>query len=141
MFCRLFYYLEEAKLLDPTNSIHIYSLYYVYIPRINLGLKLFRNAWNKHDLRTKHALTPEQLFVAGTLQLHNSRMVALEFFDNIQSNNYGVVEGGLAVDDNDDDVVAVPENDLQLSDEQFLLLQQRVDPLASSDNHGIELYE
>ena len=79
--------------------------------------------------------------MAGALQLRNSRMVALEFFDNIQSNNYGVVEGGLAVDDNDDDVVVVPENDLQLSDEQFLLLQQHVDPLASSDNHDIELYE
>ena len=71
----------------------ISSIFIVYVPRINLGLILFRSAWNKHDLRTEHALTPKQLFVAEALQLHNSRMVALEFFDNIQSNNYGVVEG------------------------------------------------
>lgn len=108
VFYRLFYYLEETKLLDPTNNIHIYSLHYVYVPRINLRLILFRNAWNKHGLRTEHALTPEQLFVAGALQLRNSRMVALDFFDNIQSNNYGVVEEGLEVDDNDDDAVVVP---------------------------------
>ena len=54
------------------------------------------------------------------------------------SNNYGVVEEGLAVDDNDGAVV--PENRLELSNEHFQLLQQHVDPLANSDNHGIELY-
>ena len=140
VFYRLFYYLEEMRLLDPTNHIHTYSLHYVYVPRINCALALFRNAWNKHGLRTEHASSPEQLFVAGALQLRNSGMVALDFFDNIQSNNYGVVEEGLAVDDNDDAIV-VPENELELSDEQFQLLQQRVDPLATSDNHGIELYE
>ena len=29
VFYRLFYYLEEIKLLDPTSYIHIYSLHYV----------------------------------------------------------------------------------------------------------------
>jgi len=67
-------------------------------------------------------------------------MVAFDFLDNIQSQNYGVVEEGLAVDDSDETVV-VPENRLALSNEQFQLLQQRIDSLTDSDNFGIELYE
>ena len=31
LFYHLFYYLEEMRLLDLTNEIHIYSLHYVYI--------------------------------------------------------------------------------------------------------------
>ena len=81
------------------------------------------------QVRTEHALSPEQLFVAGALQLCNFRMAALDFFENIQTNNYGVTEEGLAVDDHDDAVV-VPENKLELSDEHFHLLQQHVNPFG-----------
>ena len=42
---------------------------------------------------------------------------------------------------NDDEGVEVPECDFFLTEEHFLQLQQTVDPLRSSDNHGIELYE
>jgi len=57
---------------------------YVRIPRINFVLTLFKNGWNKHENRTKHASSPEQLFVAGALQLQNSGMVAVDFSDNVQ---------------------------------------------------------
>jgi len=67
LFYRLFYYLEEIRLLDLSNDIHIYSLHYVYLPRVNHALTMFANAWNKHGIRTEHALSPEQLFVAGAL--------------------------------------------------------------------------
>ena len=77
--------------------------------------------------------------MAGALQLRNSRMVALDFFDNVNSDYYGVDEEGLAA--NEDDAVVVPENGFNLTDEQFQQLQQSVNPLADSDNHGIELYE
>ena len=140
IFYRLFYYLEELRLLDPTNHMHIYSLHYVYIPRINHALTVFKNAWNRHGIRTEHASSPEQLFVAGALQLRNSRMVALDFFDNVNSDYYGVDEEGLAGDD-DDDTVVVPENEFGLTNEQFQQLRQHVNPLADSDNYGIELYE
>ena len=139
-FYRLFYYLEELRLLDPTNDMHIYSLHYVYIPRINHALAVFKNAWNRHGIRTEHASSPKQLFVAGALQLRNSRMVAFDFFDSINSDYYGVDEEGLAGND-DDNTVVVPENKFGLTDEQFQQLRQHVNPLADSDNYGIELYE
>ena len=52
----------------------------------------------------------------------NSGIVALDFFDDIQRNDYGVIEEGLMV--NNDDVV-VPENEIELSNEQFEELQQQ----------------
>lgn len=67
-------------------------------------------------------------------------MVALDFFDNVNSDYYGVDEEGLAGDD-DDDTVVVPENEFGLTNEQFQQLRQHVNPLADSDNYGIELYE
>ena len=36
----LFYYLESHGLLDPLNEIHLYSLHYIYIPRIKRSLSI-----------------------------------------------------------------------------------------------------
>ena len=38
LFYRLFYYMEEHRILDPGNNMHIYALHYIYIPRINNAL-------------------------------------------------------------------------------------------------------
>ena len=93
-----------------------------------------------HGIKTEHASSPEQLFVAGALQLRNSRMVALDFFDSINSDYYGVDEERLAGND-DDDTVVVLENKFGLTNEQFQQLRQHINPLADSDNYGIELHE
>ena len=37
--------------------------------------------------------------------------------------------------------VVVPENTLNLTEETLSHLREHVNPLATSDNHGIELYE
>jgi len=67
---RLFYFLEQHTLLDALNEMHLFALHYVYIPRINKSLKAFQEGWNHHGLRTTNHLSPQQLFVQGTLQLH-----------------------------------------------------------------------
>ena len=65
-------------------------------------------------------------------------MSGLDFLNNVDPLN-GMEEQGLVT--NDDEGVEVPECDFFLTEEHFLQLQQTVDPLRSSDNHGIELYE
>ena len=52
---------------------------------------------------------------------------------------YGMEEQGLVA--HDDEGIEVPECDFYLTEEHLLQLQQTVDPLRSSDNYGIELYE
>jgi len=39
------------------------SLHYVYLPRINLQLEDFMNAWNSHPLSTEGNKTPQQLML------------------------------------------------------------------------------
>ena len=61
LFYRLFYFLEDRRLLDPTNEYHIFALHYVYLPRINRALVQFKQSWNNHSLRTEHGHSPHQI--------------------------------------------------------------------------------
>ena len=71
VFYSLFYYMEQQGILDPTNEIHIFCLHYVFVPRINNNLLMFKNGWNLHGLTTEDNKTPTQLWVRGMLQTHN----------------------------------------------------------------------
>ena len=139
LYYRLFYFLEEQGLLNPDDDVHLFALHYVYIPRINQALLCFKDGWNNHGIRTEHNQSPNQLFVAGALRLRQSGLTALDFFDRV-SDNYGVEDDGLPGDDSSDGV-AIPEVTFALPNEHLQLLQQNVNPLDNSDNHGIELYE
>ena len=140
LFYRLFYYLEQMDLLDRNNDMHIYALHYVFIPRVNHALKVFKEGWNNHGIRTAHNQSPNQLFVAGVLQLHRSSLTALDFLDVVDE-NYRVEENGLTAHEEDEGGVIIPETNFALTNEHMLQLQQQINPLAESRNHGIELYE
>ena len=62
--------MEEAGILDKNNILHLFSLHYVFLPRINTALDAFVEAWNLHPVRTERNLKNEQLTavadVAGT---------------------------------------------------------------------------
>ena len=81
LYYRLFYHLESYNLLDPTNEMHLFSLHYVYLPRINSALRVFYESWNHHPIRTEHNKSPHQLFIEGSLRLQRSGLVALDFFE------------------------------------------------------------
>ena len=46
-YYRLFYYLEHNELLNPIDTLHLFT----YIPRINQALQQFVEAWNHHGVR------------------------------------------------------------------------------------------
>lgn len=142
LYYRLFYFLESQQLLDPLNEIHLYALQYVYLPRIGYALDIFREGWNHHSIRTENNRTPHQLYATGTLRLHSSGLSALDFLDDVDE-TYGI-------DDVDDmeteanveaETVTVPESILTVSNAVLRELAQRVNPLAESDNYGIDLYQ
>ena len=91
--------MEYNDLLDPVNEKHLFALHYVFLPRINKAIEDFRNAWNHHGVQTERGMTPNQLFTMGMLQLKNSGLTAMDFFD--------VEEDGL-VPEEDDEGVEVP---------------------------------
>lgn len=78
-YYRLFYYMEEQRILDCDNDTHIYALHYIYIPRINNALIAFMNGWNNHGIRTEHGRSPKQLFVVEAVHLRESGITALDF--------------------------------------------------------------
>ena len=67
VFYSLFHYMEEQGILDPTCEGHLFCLHYVFAPRINQNLEMFKNGWNNHGLTTEVNRTPSQLWIRGML--------------------------------------------------------------------------
>lgn len=146
MYYRMFYHLEYYEMLNPIDDSHLLALHYVFLPRINRALHTFVDAWNNHHIRTEHGQTPNQLFTAGSLQLRNSGLTALDFFETVNA-SYGVdADLGVILNDVDDDSdvdsegVNVPSSTLNISDELEALLASTVDPLSESEEFGIDLF-
>ena len=59
LFYKLFYYLEELGLLDQNNNVHIYALHYIFMPRMNHALAVFKEGWNNHGIRTAYNQSPK----------------------------------------------------------------------------------
>ena len=138
LFYRLFYYMEYNDLLDSHNEVHLFSIHYIYLPRINRSLEQFKAAWNSHGLRTERGCTPNQLFTAGALRLRHSGMAALDFFETVTV-EYGNEGNGAALD-SDDEGIVIPRSSLQLTDAQLHELRETVNPLNESNDYGISLY-
>ena len=139
-YYRLFYHMEQQDILDPLNEVHLFLLHYIYMPRINRSLQKFQETWNHHSLRTEHNSTPYQLFTSGVLRLHHAEMVSLNFLEDVDD-RYGIDHGHFQVDHDESEDVVVPPINIQLTEHQVNTLQQTVNPLADSENYGIELYE
>ena len=45
-----YFFLKNERLLDPLNEVHMCTLHYVYMPRINKALDEFSNDWKYHLL-------------------------------------------------------------------------------------------
>ena len=65
LYYQLFYHMEQTGLLNVDNVVHMFCLHYVYLPRINHALAVFKDAWNCHPLSTERNLSPSQLWMSG----------------------------------------------------------------------------
>ena len=124
----------------------MFCLHYVFLPRINNSLNLFRSAWNNHRMRTEGNKSPNQLYTQGMLRLFGSNLTAVrDVFDSqpihVDEEWYGVDEttGPFPeVQTNND--VQVPQIPQFVDSEQIDLLRQTINPLDSCTNFGIPIY-
>lgn len=127
---KVFYFMEEHNLLDPTNEVDLFCLHYVYLPRINFALCKFKDAWNNHKLSTEGGKTPNQLYILGMLQLFGSNYRSVkEFFDqgNVNDNDFGVeIPNTPEPSVREDGNVVVPEINLTVPDSCFAELRERI---------------
>ncbi len=139
LYYKLFYFMEHHGLLNHLDERHLWALQYVYLPRINKTLKEFTSSWNNHPIRTAQHKSPLQLFTAGAILLQNSNLQGLDFFQEVDD-VYGIdLEGPVPTIDREH--VEVPQTTLRFSDGDIADLKRTVDPCATSDDHGMDLYE
>ena len=60
-----FSYLENEGLLEIDNAVHLFSLHYVFTPRINQHLTTFMEGWDCHPLSSEKNKSPNQLWIEG----------------------------------------------------------------------------
>ena len=65
MYYDLFGYPEEKLLLDVNNPSHMWALQFVYSPRINKALQIFKDGRSAHPVSSKHNQSPKQLWILG----------------------------------------------------------------------------
>ena len=65
LFHTLFHSLEDQQLLDLYDCRDLFCLHYIFLPRINHALSVFKEFYNHHPLRTAGNKTPYQLWIRG----------------------------------------------------------------------------
>ena len=72
MYHELFHYMEDQSYLDPSSEIDLFCLHYVFVPRINRHLDMWKEGWVRHKLSSAHEQTPMQLYIRGLMTNFNS---------------------------------------------------------------------
>ena len=121
--------MENSELLNSLSDVDLCALHYIYLPRINASLTEFRSQWNNHGIRTANHQTP--------LELWQTNIHSLPGISNVES--YGIDHEGPLPDITTNNNITVPET-LQLTEEQYQELQQRVNPIEDDRNNGIERF-
>ena len=71
LFYHLFYSLEDAGILDPSNDADLFALHYVYLPRLQHQLNTFRESYSQHRIRGQRNRSPYQLWIEGMANLNS----------------------------------------------------------------------
>jgi hypothetical protein len=73
LFATIFYKLENNGILDVNNPLDVFSLHYVFLPRINNSLEVFKSCHNNHPIRTESNMTPCQLISTSRIPNNQQR--------------------------------------------------------------------
>lgn len=136
-FKDLFLSMEEDEILDENDEEDLFSLSYVYLPRIRRSLSAFINHWNNHSIRTAGRYTPLQLWQTGILQFNNDED------DNymLLGNQYGIDPVGSVSELITDNHVVVPPSQIDITEQQRRLIDENVpDPLMDDGHNGLLYY-
>ena len=52
-------------LLDVDNPSYMWTLQFVYLPRTNQALEIFKDVWNVHAISIEHNQSPNKLWILG----------------------------------------------------------------------------
>ena len=141
LFYYIFWYLEDRELLDISNVVHLFCLYYVFLARINKQFALFANGYDNHPLSSESNMTPLQLWTYAQA-IHQREVSCTEDNTALCGIDY---EGPLPPAEFDGDTwndtaVEVPEIPCPLGEEAVSTLKSTVNPLEQSTCYGVDVY-
>lgn len=141
-FKDIFQYMEEQQILDPLDSVHLYCLHLIFLPRINQALSEFVSQYNHHPTRTANNKSPLQQFVLGALSCRGSDRPEI---NDLQDPGlyYGVDDSGPYPDiELGDATVVVNPPTAELAPDLVETLNRLSTNVALTDdgNHGISHY-
>jgi hypothetical protein len=90
----------ERDGLDINSVCHIFTLQYMFMPRIQEDLNNFKSYWNNHPLTTERNKTPLQMILLNR--------AAINYDEPIDMINYGVEDNVDYVEENNPCVVCNP---------------------------------
>ena len=128
--------MESSGLLNVEDSVHLFTLHTVFIPRINKALNDFAEAFNNHALSTEGNWTPYQMWING--MLHASNPLAHESLDNEPNEIYEYDPEGPSPQEDNNVVVEPVTLDNSILLESYVL--EIIDPLRPSTQLGIDIY-
>lgn len=138
LFYDIFYALEDAELLDPSNDEDLFSLHFVFLARIQHQLDIFRESYSHHRLRTENNMSPYQLWVRGMAQL-NSDDTAIQGVMDDATDQYGIDWDGPCVAEMTESV-EVPITNCPITQQQLEELNEMIDPIQNCHDYGVSLY-
>ena len=159
-YASVFYELESDGALNADNDADLFSLHYIFVPRINESLRTFQAAWNNHSVSTENNMSPLQLYTAYSQgsqlfdETINPEHECYSMDNDVDSNdnhdgddNDGdddEFDGGDAdndrVDCNNDVTIVVPQVRIPLSTASLEQLATSINPLHNCEDFGKQLY-
>ena len=138
-FYYVFYAMEDAQILFLDNPTHVFTLHYIFLPRINQALHEYMRGFNEHGIRTANNWSPNQMWINGMLNEENP--LAHDRLDETPEDlqYYGYdPQAPSPFENSDNNVVVSPI--YGTPDSEFTRVLQEVDPLRDSNNMGIDVY-
>jgi len=139
-FYYVFYAMEDSGILNVSNVVHMFTLHFVFLPRINQALHEYMEAFNNHGIRTARNWSPYQLWLNGIM--HKDNPLANDQLDEdpVDFQYYGQDPDGPSPFDDTDNNVQVPPINLDHGENIAIQLERHVDPSRLSTQMGIDIY-
>ena len=139
MYYYVFYGMEMSGILNPEDSMHLFALHLVYLPRINHALDEYKEAFNHHAVRTENNWTPYQMWLNGMMHERNP-LAHSQLDDNPDDVEYYGYnpQGPSPLEDNG--AVVVPEVRLDNNEEIRSFVLENINPLSPSHDMGVDIY-
>ena len=130
VFSSTFCFLESEGILDPLNEVDLFSLHFIFLPRLNHRLLEFQASWNLHSLSTEGNMSPYQLFFEGI------NATDINDVGELTQSQTANVDTDLPVSSQ----LNVPPNKFIPCDSLLFQLQSSFQPLHSCTDFGVSLY-